>query len=72
MQKNYPGRLFKFFGIKVGLLFRAVWVVAHQFVDDFTKRKMSIHGSSFKDDILKLVPAWNLEKKYGGDAEDVK
>lgn len=37
MQKNYPGRLFRFFGIEVGLLFRGVWAIAHQFVDDFTK-----------------------------------
>lgn len=37
MQKNYPGRLYRFFGIEVGLLFRGVWAIAHQFVDDFTK-----------------------------------
>ena len=37
MQKNYPGRLYHFYGIEVGLLFRGVWAIAHQFVDDFTK-----------------------------------
>ena len=36
MQRNYPGRLYKFFGIEVTMLFRAMWGVAHKFVDDFT------------------------------------
>ena len=55
MQKNYPGRLFRFFGIEVGLLFRGVWAIAHQFVDDFTKMKMSIYGNDYSKDILQLV-----------------
>ena len=55
MQKNYPGRLFRFFGIEVGLLFRGVWAIAHQFVDDFTKMKMSIYVNDYSKDILQLV-----------------
>ena len=66
MQKNYPGRLFRFYGIEVGLLFRGVWALAHRFVDDFTKRKMSVHGSDYPEEILKIVPSENLEQKYGG------
>mmetsp|Transcript_16361 Transcript_16361/g.25298 ORF Transcript_16361/g.25298 Transcript_16361/m.25298 type:complete len:81 (+) Transcript_16361:619-861(+) len=71
MQKNYPGRLFKFFGIEVTLLFRAFWVVAHQFVDDFTKKKMSIYGGDFKKNVMELIPADNLEQKYGGSCPNV-
>ena len=52
MQKNYPGRLFRFYGIEVGLLFRGVWGIAHNFVDDFTKMKMTIHGKDYKKEIL--------------------
>lgn len=37
MQKNYPGRLYKFFGINAGFLFRGLWAMVHKFVDDFTK-----------------------------------
>jgi len=29
MQKNYPGRLFRFYGIDVTMLFRGVWAIAH-------------------------------------------
>lgn len=61
MQKNYPGRLYRFYGINVGMLFRGVWAIAHQFVDDFTKMKMSVHGEDFAPEILKVVPAENLE-----------
>ena len=53
------------------MLFRGVWTIAHQFVDDFTKKKMSIYGDDYAADILKLVPASNLEKKYGGACENV-
>lgn len=57
MQKNYPGRLFRFFGIDVGLIFRGFWAIAHQFVDDFTKMKMTIHGGDYSAEIMELVPA---------------
>lgn len=68
MQKNYPGRLFRFYGIEVSLLFRGVWAIAHRFVDDFTKMKMSVYGSDYKNDMLALIDAENLERKYGGSA----
>jgi len=29
MQKNYPGRLFRFYGIEVGILFRGMWALVH-------------------------------------------
>ena len=29
MQKNYPGRLYRFFGIELGLLSRGFWAIAH-------------------------------------------
>jgi hypothetical protein len=68
MQKNYPGRLFRFFGIEVSLLFRGVWAIAHRFVDDFTKMKMSVYGSDYKKDMLELINEDSLEQKYGGKA----
>jgi hypothetical protein len=36
MQKNYPGRLYRFFGIQLGLFSRGFWAIAHRFVDDFS------------------------------------
>ena len=62
MQRNYPGRLYRFFGIEVSMLFRAMWAVAHKLVDDFTKQKMSVHGdkSDYGPEILKLISEENL------------
>lgn len=71
MQKNYPGRLFRFFGIECGLIFRGVWAVAHKFVDNFTQKKMSVHGSDYKKDILELIDESALEEKYGGTSPNV-
>jgi hypothetical protein len=71
MQKNYPGRLFRFFGIEVGMLFRGVWALAHQFVDEFTKMKMSIYGRDYPRYMLEIIPAKNLQAKYGGESPDV-
>ena len=71
MQKNYPGRLFRFFGIEVGILFRGVWAIAHKFVDDFTKKKMSVYGTDYKKDMLELIDSASLEEKYGGTAPNV-
>jgi len=48
-----------------------VWAIAHQFVDDFTKKKMSVYGTDYKKDLMALVPAQNLEQKYGGSAMNV-
>lgn len=72
MQRNFPGRLFKFYGIEVGVLFRGVWAIAHQFVDDFTKMKMSVYGSDYSKHILQLVEADQLEQRYGGTATNVE
>jgi len=52
MQKNYPGRLYKFHGINAGIMFRGLWAVVHNLVDDFTKEKMNIHGSDFAKELL--------------------
>jgi len=73
MQRNYPGRLFRFFGIEVSMLFRAMWAIAHKMVDDFTKQKMSVHGDKgdYAKEILKLMPAENLQERYGGTAPNV-
>lgn len=71
MQKNYPGRLYRFYGVEVGMLFRGIWAVAHRFVDAFTQKKMSVHGTGYGPEIQQVIPAHNLQKKYGGTAPDV-
>ena len=60
MQKNYPGRLFIFFGINTAVMIRGLMAVAHKFVDDFTKPKMSWLSSDYTKEILEVIPANNL------------
>ena len=71
MQKNYPGRLFKFFGINTAVMIRGLMAVAHKFVDDFTKQKMSWLSSDYTKEILQVIPENNLEQKYGGKMANV-
>ena len=61
MQKNYPGRLYRFFGVEVSMLFRGIWAIAHRFVDDFTKKKMTIHGTGYGPEIQEVIAAENLQ-----------
>ena len=71
MQKSYPGRLYKFFGINTAAMIRGLMAVAHKFVDDFTKQKMSWLGDKYTKEILEVVPENNLEEKYGGKMANV-
>lgn len=66
MQKNFRGRLFKFYSIDVTYVVKVLWQTAHRFVDDFTNRKLLIYGDDYKQDLHKDVDVDNLEEKYGG------
>jgi hypothetical protein len=47
MQKNFRGRLYKFYGIDVAWMVRGLWKMAHRYVDDFTKRKLRIYANDY-------------------------
>lgn len=67
MGKNYRGRMFRMFAINVAWLVRGLWKVVRPMLDEFTSSKINIYGSSdFEADILKVIDADKLEKKYGG------
>jgi len=70
MTKNYRGRLFRFYATDVTYVVRQLWKLAHQFVDEFTNKKLQIFGSDYQEAIQLLINADNLEKKYGGNVED--
>ena len=71
MTKNYRGRLFRFFATDVTFIVRQLWKLAHQFVDEFTNKKLTIYGDDYQEDIKKLIDPDNLEKRYGGNLENV-
>ena len=66
MQKNFRGRLYKFYSIEVTYVVKVLWQTAHRFVDDFTNRKLLIYGDDYREHLHKDVDPENLEEKYGG------
>lgn len=66
MQKNYRGRLFRFFAINSHWLLRGLWAVAKNLVDEFTLTKMNLIGYEFKAEIFKVIDPNFIEEKYGG------
>lgn len=71
MSRNYRGRMFRLFAVHTAWLVRGLYSIVRPMLDEFTTSKINIYGgSNFEQDILKIVPAENLEKKYGGSCPD--
>lgn len=70
MSKNYCGRMYKFFATDCNWLVRSMMYMVHQFVDEFTKRKLLTFAGDYQKDLHEICSADNLEKKYGGKLED--
>ena len=47
MNKNYRGRLYRFYATDVTFVVRQLWNLAHKFVDEFTSRKLQIYGDDY-------------------------
>lgn len=66
MSKNYCGRMFKFFATDCNWLVRSMMWTVHQFVDEFTKRKLLTFADNYRADLHQIVAVEELEEKYGG------
>lgn len=66
MQRNYRGRLYRFYAVNTHWLFRTLWAVAKNLVDEFTFTKMNLLGYEFKKELFKVIDPAHLEEKYGG------
>ena len=62
--------MFRLYAINCHWLLRGLWKIASKMVDEFTLQKMHLLGYDFKKELLELIPADNLEAKYGGNAPD--
>lgn len=63
--------MFRLFAVHTAWLVRGLYSIVRPMLDEFTTSKINIYGgSNFEQDILKIVPAENLEKKYGGSCPD--
>ena len=59
----------KFYIINAPWAFSAVWTVIKPWLDEVTVKKIDILGGSYKDTLLKQIPAQNLPKEFGGACE---
>ena len=54
--------MFRLFAVHTAWLVRGLYKIVRPMLDEFTSSKINIYGGSdFEQDILKLVPAENLE-----------
>ena len=70
MNKNYRGRLFRFFATDVTFVVRQLWKLAHRFVDEFTNKKLQIFGEDYQESMHELISKDSLETRYGGTLAD--
>jgi len=59
----------KFFIINVPWTFSAVWAIVKPWLDEVTVKKINILGGTYKEELLKQIPAENLPKQFGGLCE---
>lgn len=59
-QNNYPEILGNMFILNAPFLFTGIWAIVKMWIDDKTKEKIQILGSSYKKELLKYVDPENL------------
>jgi hypothetical protein len=70
LQKNFRGRLYKLYALNMPFMLRAIWSLVKSMCDKFTQEKMNVYGSGFEKDLLQLIDADKLEKRFGGTLDD--
>ena len=67
LQKNYRGRTYKLFCVKVSWVVRGLWKVVKPLIDEFSASKINIYGGSdFIEPMRQVIDVNNLEEKFGG------
>ena len=65
-QDNYPEIMGKLFVVNTPMLFNMMWVILKGFLNENTVKKITICGSSFKKDLLKVIAEDQLPDFLGG------
>lgn len=66
-QDYYPEIMGQMFIVNAPMLFTGVWVIVKGFLDERTRKKITIIGSKYQKDLLQLVEADNLPDFLGGN-----
>lgn len=72
VQNNFRGRLYRLYAINMPFMIRALWKLFKGMCDKFTKEKLIVYGGGYEEDLKNAIPPYNLEKKFGGDLDDLE
>eukprot|EP00344_Euplotes_crassus_P011290 CAMPEP_0196997842 /NCGR_PEP_ID=MMETSP1380-20130617/3358_1 /TAXON_ID=5936 /ORGANISM="Euplotes crassus, Strain CT5" /LENGTH=343 /DNA_ID=CAMNT_0042414205 /DNA_START=12 /DNA_END=1039 /DNA_ORIENTATION=- len=64
---NYPEIMYKTFIVNTSFVFKGAWAIISPFLDAKTKKKISIHGSSFQKELFKYVDPATVPESLGGE-----
>lgn len=62
----YPEIMGSTFIVNAPMFFTGVWAIVKGFLDEKTRKKITIKGGSYKSDLLEIVDAENLPDFLGG------
>jgi hypothetical protein len=63
----YPEIMYKTYIINAPFLFKGAWAIIKPFIDEKTRKKISILGSSYTKDLFKHVDPSNVPAEIGGE-----
>lgn len=62
----YPEIMGQCYIVNAPMIFTGVWAIVKGFIDEKTRRKITIHGSKYQKDLLEIVDADKLPDFLGG------
>ena len=72
VQSNYRSRLYSMYILNSPTSIYIPWKIAKQFLDEVTMQKIKICKNSVAQDVFLHVNPTQIEKRFGGTAENVK
>lgn len=72
LQNNYRCRLYVMYIINIGGWISFGWTIIKKFLDASTEKKIQLLKSSNINEMFKYINPRQIEKKFGGTAEDIK
>lgn len=66
-QDNYPEIMGKTFIINAPFVFKGAWAIVKGFLDEKTRKKITILGSSYQKELFEHVDPENVPKELGGE-----
>ncbi len=69
-QRYYPEILNKMFIINSGYIFKGIWLIIRNWIDQKTQKKIHIIAGSGRKELLKYINPESLPSFLGGDCQD--